>query len=447
MYAIGMDGNLKLIKKLLKVLTLVVGAIIIIVGVLMVMASKYNGIWSTEGYGLCLKANFGIVKMYGVTNNYYTDIDAYKGVIVNNTLYCGMGKFKLSQQGEKLTLYDEGSRYTYCANRQEKDYLTSLKKVGTKDQAEKFKMYSEAIKENYPFADMYGMDVDEEYNKYSSKITEETPDETLYSYMCNMVNKLDDGHVEISWGDMVYSPADYLPEWMKDRDQVNSVVSIIKNNYLHNYYKFNDCFIRYGEIREDIGYIIVQALGMEEIDKSASTKKAMDKIIKEFKDRDTIVIDLRLCEGGYDEASLLIAGYFAPEKYLAYKKQAYNKGEYTELQSIYVEPMDMTYDGEVIIITSGYTISAGETFARAMVANKNNSITVIGETTAGYYSDAIPMFLPGDYTYAMSNERYYWYDDTLLEGKGIVPDIEIPYSYNAVQMGKDPALEWILDNR
>ena len=437
---------MKIIKILLKVLPLVVGAILIIVGAIMIKGSRYNGVWKTEGYGLCIKANFGIVKVYRVTNNYYAEASAYSGVIINRMLYCGMGKFKLSRQGDKLTLYDEGSRYTYYANRQEKDYLASCKKIDAKDQAGKLGLYYETIKENYPFADMYGMDIDEEYNKYSSKISVDTSEEALYNYMCNMVNKLDDGHVELSWGDMEFSPSDYLPEWMKDMEQVNSLVSIIKKNYLHNYYRFDDCYIRYGEIREDIGYIVIQALGMEKIDKSASTKKAMDKIIKEFQNKDTIVIDLRFCEGGFDEASLLIAGYFAPERYLAYKKHAYDKGEYTELQSIYVEPMGITYNGEVIIITNGYTISAGETFARAMLANKNNSITVIGEATAGYYSDTIPLYIPGDYSFAMSTERYYWYDDTLLEGKGVVPDIEIPYNYKAVQMGKDPALDWILDN-
>jgi C-terminal processing protease CtpA/Prc len=424
----------------------VIGVAIIIAGILMYMASRYNGMWKTEGYGLCLKINYGIVRVYSVTENHYTDVKAYNGFIINKTLYCGMGKFRLSLQGDRLTLYDEGSRYSYVANRQKKGCLDGLNKVGSEEQEEKFKLYYETLKENYAFADLYEVDFDEEYNKYASNITKDTSDEELYDYMCKMVNKLDDGHVELSWGDMEFSPSDYLPEWMKDMEQVNSLVSIIKKNYLHNYYRFDDCYIRYGEIREDIGYIVIQALGMEKIDKSASTKKAMDKIIKKFQNKDTIVIDLRFCEGGFDETSLLIAGYFAPERYLAYKKHAYDKGEYTELQSIYVEPMGITYNGEVIIITNGYTISAGETFARAMLANKNNSITVIGEATAGYYSDTIPLYIPGDYSFAMSTERYYWYDDTLLEGKGVVPDIEIPYSYKAVQMGKDPALEWILDN-
>ena len=205
--------------------------------------------------------------------------------------------------------------------------------------------------------------------------------------------------------------------------------------------------IRYGQLRKDIGYIVIQAMGMETLNKSASTKRAMDKIIMDFKDKDTIVIDLRLCSGGFDEASLVIAGYFTKEKHPAYKKQVYYNGKYTELQSIYVEPMNRTYDRDLVIITSGYTISAGETFVQAMLAKKEKNITIIGEATAGYYSDAIPMFLPGGFSFTMSTERYYLHDGAMPEGKGIVPDVHIPFNLSAFEEGRDQALDWILEVR
>ncbi|MFW6263534.1 MAG: hypothetical protein ACOC34_05830 [Thermotogota bacterium] len=42
--------------------------------------------------------------------------------------------------------------------------------------------------------------------------------------------------------------------------------------------------------------------------------------------------------GGFDAASLCIAGYFTNKKYLAYKKQAFTKSEYAPLQEVYVNP-------------------------------------------------------------------------------------------------------------
>lgn len=82
-----------------------------------------------------------------------------------------------------------------------------------------------------------------------------------------------------------------------------------------------------------------------------------------------------------------------------------------------------------------------------MLANPEHKITVIGETTAGYYSDAIPKILPDGFEYSMSTERYYWNDGTMLEGKGIVPDVVIPIDLEAVKQGKDIALDWILQTK
>ena len=48
------------------------------------------------------------------------------GIYSNKTLYCGMGKFKLFLEGDKLFLHDEGARYTYVADRQEKDFLPNF---------------------------------------------------------------------------------------------------------------------------------------------------------------------------------------------------------------------------------------------------------------------------------------------------------------------------------
>lgn len=421
-----------------------VGIIFFTIVILMVMAARFNGIWKTEAYGLCLDADQGMVKAYAVTENSYTRMSNYDGLIINGIFYSGMGKFKLDKNEKTLKLIDNGTGYVYFTDRQAKDYFNKLHKVIKGDQVGKFRMYYETLKENYAFADLYGVDFDNEYNKYVSLVDKGTTDELLYEYMCKMVEKLDDGHVEVSWGDKEYTPSDYEPLWFKDHAQ--ELVDVIKENYVE-INRFKDCYIRYGTLREDTGYITIQAIGMAELNKSATTKRAMEKICKEFADKKTVVIDMRFCSGGYDEAALLIAGYFTRHEYLAYSKQAYENGTFKSLQEASVKPSGLNFNGDVIIITSGYTISAGEGLIRDMLANPEQKIAVIGETTAGYYSDAIPKTLPDGFSYSMSTERYYWYDGTMLEGKGIVPDVAIPFDLEAVKQGKDPALDWILQNK
>ncbi len=414
--------------------------------VLVFMAFRYNGKWKMEAYGFCFDINGGVVKAYEVTDKHYTRMKKYDGFIIKDTLYSGIGKFSLDKEDDRLILTDKGSQVVYPTIKMSKSYFDDMAKVSSDDPVANFDMFYEILKENYAFADMYGVNFDDEYEKWAPLITADTSDETLYTYMCSMVEKLDDGHVEISWRDKEFSPSDHVPKWITDKDQLNLLANTIKGNYVKDYYKFKDCYIRYGTLREDTGYIIIQGLGMEELNKSKSTKKAMDKIIKQFESKKTIVIDLRFCGGGFDEASLLIAGYFTQDRYLSYKKQAYYKGTFTELQDIYVNPSKLYYQGDIVILTSGYTISAGETLIRSMLANPKNKITIVGEKTAGYYSDSIPKVLPGGFSFGMSTERFYWYEDTMLEGKGIVPEVEIPVDIKDAEKGIDKALDWVLKN-
>ena len=433
----------KWIKKIGIGLCVCTGIIFLIIVLLMIMAVRFNGIWKTEAYGLCLKANQGIVRAYAVTENSYTRMDNFDGVIINGTLYSGMGKFTMDKSKNTLKMIDNGTKYVYFADKQEKEYFGKLHQVIEGDQVGKLRMYYEVLKENYAFSDLYGVDFDEEYNKYAPLVKQETTDEMVFEYMCKMVEKLDDGHVELFWKDKEYTPSDYEPLWYQEHAQ--ELANVIKENYV-KIHRFKDCYIRYGTLREDTGYIIFPAIGMAKLDKSVATKKAMDKIVKEFANKKTIVIDMRFCSGGYDEASLLIAGYFSKNEYPAYTKQAYNNGAFTPLQQAFVKPGKLNYSGNVIIITSGYTISAGESLIRDLLANPERKITVIGETTAGYYSDAMPKVLPDGFEYSMSTERYYWYDGTMLEGKGIVPDVTIPFDLEYLRQGKDKALDWVLQN-
>lgn len=412
---------------------------------LMVMAHPYNGKWKMEAYGFCLEMTEGFVRTYEVTDHYYARVKQYDGVVINGTLYCGLGKFKLQKSGEQLTLVDEGSQVEYRTNLQVDSYLKDLKKVNDTDSISRFNMFYEILKENYAFAELYGVDFDAEYERYAPLVKKDTTEGLLFQYMCSMVSGLNDGHVYVNWRERKYSPSDYKPDWAKEKKQIDKIGYVVKNTYVKDYYKFNNCYIRYGTLREDIGYINITGLGMEDLNKAATSKKAMDKIMKQLENTKTIVIDLRFCGGGYDEASLMIAGYFTENSYLAYKKQAYYKGEYTTLQDIYVKPAKLNYKGNVVVLTSGYTISAGETLLRALLANPEQKIELIGEETAGYYSDSIPKLLPGNYYIGMSNERYFTADDLMLEGKGIKPDIMIPINADDTEQGKDKALDYVLE--
>ena len=427
----------------------VVVVVLIFTGIHVIYHSKYNGIWEMQGYGLAFKISNGLAKTFEVTDSFYCKEYNYNGIILGKSLISGIGKFKLKRTDDVLEFFDAGAQVTYSFTKKESIFFESKIRVKSGMQAEKFGMFYEMFQENYAFQELYGVSLSEVYETLQKSVTKETSDQALFNYMGELVSNLKDGHIAIDWNEESFSPADYIPEWISDVKQVNVLATLIQERYVMNYKKFNNCPIRYGVLSEQIGYIVIHGMGVESLNITGSTKKAMDQIISEFNEKGIkkIAMELRFNNGGFDAASLCIAGYFTNKKYLAYKKQAFTKGEYTPLQEVYVKPQSITYEGEVYILTSGITISAAETFLRGMLANPEHRVTIVGERTAGFYSDAIPRSLPDGFSYSLSNEVYYWYNDEMVEGQGIVPDVIIPVSMEAVNEGTENALEWILGNK
>lgn len=422
--------------------------VLLLIGIHVIYHSRYNGIWEMRGYGLTFKINHGLAKSFEVTDSYYCKENNYNGIIIGKTLISGIGKFKVKRTDDVLELFDAGAQVTYSFTKRESAFFESKVEVKSSMQAEKFGMFYEMFQENYAFQDLYGVNLPEIYDTMQKSVTKETSDQVLFNYMGELVSNLKDGHIAIDWNEESFSPADYIPEWISNAKQLNLLTTLIQNHYVMDYKKFDKCPIRYGLLSEQVGYIVIHGMGVESLNITGSTKKAMDQIINEFNEKGIkkLAMELRFNNGGFDAASLCIAGYFTNKKYLAYKKQAFTKGEYTPLQEVYVNPQSITYDGEVYILTSGFTISAAETFVRGMLANPEHKVTIVGERTAGFYSDAIPRSLPDGFSYSLSNEVYYWYNDEPLEGQGVFPDVMIPVSMEAANEGTENALKWILGN-
>lgn len=447
------DQSLRLSKKkkigrhISRVLMIVFAAVVVISVIFAMVQSRFNGVYFMPGYGMSLRARFGFVTVYQTTDSYYCKDSDYSGIIIGNTLYSGMGRFGVEIEGDLLRLKDAGAQYTYDLQREKDSFLKNKSKVDASRPEEAFHMYYEMLRENYAFFDLYGVNPEARYDRIWSRLSNQ--ETTLIEAMKDLVDEVYDGHIGIAYRDQEYSPAGESPEWITDKEQLGVLSDLITTVYVSEYKKFEDVYIRYGYLSEHTGYIAMHAMGMESFNKSKTTKEAMDTIMADYAEKGTssVVIDLRFNGGGYDEASLCIAGYFAQEPYLAYQKQAYYKGDYTALQSMYVEPADYVFNQDVYVLTSPYTISAAETFLRAMLAHPSHRVTVVGETTAGCYSDAFERVLPfddADIRYTFSNERYFDAQGNALEGCGIVPDVLIPVSVESARKGHDDALDYVM---
>jgi C-terminal processing protease CtpA/Prc len=107
---------------------------------------------------------------------------------------------------------------------------------------------------------------------------------------------------------------------------------------------------------------------------------------------------------------------------LAFTKRAVDGDGYTETFEAYVEPVSgPTYDGEVILIISGSTVSAGETFTMTMAQLPQTIL--LGRNTSGAFSDILVRSLPNGWLFGLSNEEYKAPDGVIYEVVGIPPDI------------------------
>jgi C-terminal processing protease CtpA/Prc len=101
----------------------------------------------------------------------------------------------------------------------------------------------------------------------------------------------------------------------------------------------------------------------------------------------------------------------------------------------------------VAVMTSASTYSAAETFAMSMRQRANT--VLIGEATAGGFSDGLNKSLPHGTIFSLSNEFYLTPDNEEFEGVGVPVDIEqafftLEQREQGIDLGLEKAEAWII---
>lgn len=180
-------------------------------------------------------------------------------------------------------------------------------------------------------------------------------------------------------------------------------------------------FARAERLRGDVGYLDIRSFS-----DAPEALRFADSVMATFADVRAVIIDLGQNHGGGPEMVRLISTYFFDRP--------------THLVSSFMRGMSAPSERwtlphvrgprlptvPVFILTSGRTISAGESFTFGLKAH--GRITIVGEPTrgGGHFGDVIPvlagfsMFLPRGRTYDPRTNRGW-------EAVGIQPDVRVPY--------------------
>lgn len=398
---------------------------------------QYDGHWITDGYGLILEINKGKVSFYERTGQHLVKDEAFKARIKGDVLLTSFGDFKLVSHGASLALINPLGNLLFSMQRDDNFNSYTLLEH-SQDPKTNFDIFWTTFEENYPFFELYAVDWQAQKETYKEQVNEENLDEVLKT----MVEALNDGHVEMDI-DGGFTPYKNEPLWHKD-GLSKQFVEVIANEYVKDMAYSKDRLIRHGHLTEDKGYVLIASMAgyTHEGDAIKNIGKAFQKALEDLKDCKQLVLDLRFNTGGYDRTGLELASYLTDESFLAYKKHVIHNGEKTPLQEVYVRPNQSHYAfDEIIVLLSGATVSAAETFILAM--DTLDKVTLIGEPSAGFYADMMTRHLPNGVVFSLPHYVYYKADGTFIEGSGIAVDQIIKMAPSNIELRCDPALEYI----
>lgn len=268
----------------------------------------------------------------------------------------------------------------------------------------------------------------------------------LYDVLLGMAQTLDDGHINLIAAALDRDEAAEVTLY-PHYEQVYGLRSLVAERYLDAAPRTaaNDK-IAWGRIG-DVGYVSITSMdGLGdggEADETAAAATAMRTAMADLQGAAGVIVDIRANEGGYDTVSLEIAAWFAGPRAVAWRERRRNGPGHMDFAASTDTFVDATRDGgfvgPVIVLTSGGTYSAAETFLLAMTVR--DDVTVMGEATSGHFSDWVMGDLPNGWRYSFSGERYLTPDGDIYEGPGFPPGIPMALDIEALAQGRDVMLE------
>lgn len=320
------------------------------------------------------------------------------------------------------------------------DDLVGIEKPNTP--TNNFDQFWRAFDERYGLFEVKGVDWKNVYDTYRPQVSSSTTDEELYEIFKKMINVLNDNHVNLypTNGKLAAYPGGLLRvvngKVVITKVQEDYDLAVVKN-YLQDFQQHTENLAS-GKLTNDIAYLNIKGT-----DARKDVAKKMEEIISRYASAKAMIVDIRGCYGGTDAITQLIAGHFANEKKL-YMTTRKRKGpahtDFTEPEYWYVEPNGKTqFTKPIILLTSRFSQSTAETFALAM--DELDHVTLLGDTTAGGYSDNPTTELYNGWMFSFSVGDFRAADGKSYEGIGTAPDVWMVNTKENLLNGKDLVLE------
>jgi C-terminal peptidase prc len=157
-----------------------------------------------------------------------------------------------------------------------------------------------------------------------------------------------------------------------------------------------------------------------------------------LQDTHGLIVDLRGNHGGFFEVRKALAEQLNGEQVLFWSYKG-REG----IREVYLEPAKDAYTGPLVVLIDVMSLSSAEEFSGAMQAIDRAAI--VGERSAGICVVADLMQLPNGATFMYPIEQTRTADGTVLEGRGVIPGMEVALDRTLLLQGVDSQLETAID--
>ena len=180
-------------------------------------------------------------------------------------------------------------------------------------------------------------------------------------------------------------------------------------------------------LEDNIGYIRFNIWVVPQMAKIRAALRAMS-------DAPGIIIDLRGNPGGIGGMAPGLAGLLVKEKI-----SLGTMSSRTSETKFIAYPQATVYNGKIVILSDYGSASTSEIFAGGM--QEIGRALVVGERSAGAVLPSVFEKLPDGATFQYVIADYKTPNNILLEGRGVIPDVEVKQTRAALLEGRDLQIE------
>ena len=278
-------------------------------------------------------------------------------------------------------------------------------------------------------------DFDSAYQAAVSQLNPEMSDQAFFDLCSNLLGTLQDPHIRLVTPFATFYTFDQLGY------ERNIDLETVKEVYLNNHFT-EDKRVLYGTLAGNIGYLYLP--DFTDWTQYDALPPETNAAMHALREADGLIIDLRNNDGGSAIYAGALAGYFTNQEYFWHSsrnKTGPGRNDFDTPYDWFVKPSsDFLYTKPVVVLTSRYTVSAGERFTLAM--RELPQVTVIGQRTAGTQGSVMGREMLNGWWFTLTFEQIRDAHGVNHDFFGIPPDYQMDISKSDFPNQTDPLIEY-----